>query len=46
MNATTKFRGHLCALFCVIVWGITFIVSAKLLVVCILYTYPSPRDRD
>ena len=33
MNATTKFRGHLCALFCVIVWGITFIVSAKLLVV-------------
>ena len=31
MNATTRFRGHLCALFCVIVWGITFIVSAELL---------------
>lgn len=31
MNATTKVKGHLCALFCVIVWGITFIVSTTLL---------------
>lgn len=31
MNATTKVKGHLFALFCVIVWGITFIVSTMLL---------------
>ena len=31
MNANRKAVGHLCAIFCIVVWGTTFIVSRMLL---------------